>query len=232
MRKKMRSRQMAVFALSFSMILAEGAVAANASIKSLSDKYDSSPVYTNQGAQTALSKEEETNRAHDCIEVSEEGRNTDSKNKRLSADELNAIHEQQMASFDNMLSNMLNSQIGMSNIAEGTNILITKDLFSKLNITPADSAKAAQAISEDGEWGVKAFAVRIMDMAVALSGGDVEKLSVIRGVVEEGFSDAEKQWGGKLPSVAQDTHAEINSRFDYWEKHGTLDGYVMEEPLG
>ena len=168
----------------------------------------------------------------DTVEISEEGKKQASKNKGLSADELKAIHEQQMASFNSMLANMLKSQGGMSNIANGTNIQITKDLFSKLNITPADSAKAAQAISEDGEWGVNAVATRIMDMAVALSGGDTEKLSVLRDAVEKGFAAAEKQWGGKLPSITGDTHTEINNRFDYWEKYGTLDGYTMGKADG
>lgn len=122
---------------------------------------------------------------------------------------------------------MLKSQGGFQNIANGKNLQITKDLFSQLNITPADSAKAAQAISEDGEWGVKAVATRIMDMAVALSGGNTEKLSILRDAVEKGFAAAEKQWGGKLPSITQQTHKEIDNRFDYWEKYGTLDGYTM-----
>lgn len=204
------------------------------SIEALTGNLTATPVYGPtapskvETAVEALQGEEAKKKTStDTIEISEEGKKQASKNKGLSVDELKAIHEQQMASFNSMLANMLKSQGGMSNIANGTNIQITKDLFSKLNITPADSAKAAEAISEDGEWGVKAVATRIMDMAVALSGGDTEKLSVLRDAVEKGFAAAEKQWGGKLPSITGDTHTEINNRFDYWEKYGTLDGYTM-----
>ena len=160
------------------------------SIEALSGNYVSNAVYTPQApvskvdsAVEALQGEEKKSKSQDTIEISEEGRKQASKNKGLSADELKAIHEQQMTSFNNMLANMLNSQAGFQNISKGQNLTITKDLFSKLNITPADSAKAAQAISEDGEWGVNAVATRIMDMAVALSGGNTEKLSILRDAV-------------------------------------------------
>lgn len=209
------------------------------SIEALSGNYASTPVYgaaspskVDTAVEALQGEDAKKKQSTDTVEISEEGRKQASKNKGLSVDELKAIHEQQMASFNNMLANMLNSQTGMHNVANGTNIQITKDLFSKLNITPADSAKAAQAISEDGEWGVNAVATRIMDMAVALSGGDTEKLSILRDAVEKGFSAAEKQWGGKLPSITDDTHKEINNRFDYWEKYGTLDGYTMGKADG
>ena len=210
------------------------------SIEALSGNFASNPVYATMpqskvdNAVEALQGEEakKTPANKDTIEISEEGKKASSKDKGLSLDQLRAIHDQQMASFNNMLANMLNSQVGMNNVAKGSQIQITKDLFSKLNITPADSARAAQAISEDGEWGVNAVATRIMDMAVALSGGDTEKLSILRDAVEKGFAAAEKQWGGKLPSITGDTHKEINNRFDYWEKYGTLDGYTMGKADG
>ena len=203
------------------------------SIQALSGNYASTAVYNapqskvDSAVEALQGEEAKKSASKDSIEISEEGKNQASKTKGLSADELKAIQEQQMASFNNMLSSMLKSQGGFQNIANGKNLQITKDLFSQLNITPADSAKAAQAISEDGEWGVKAVATRIMDMAVALSGGNTEKLSILRDAVEKGFAAAEKQWGGKLPSITQQTHKEIDNRFDYWEKYGTLDGYTM-----
>lgn len=203
------------------------------SIEALSGNYASTALYNvpqskvDAAAEALQGEEAKKSPSTDSIEISEEGKKQASPTKGLSADELKAIQEQQMASFNNMLASMLKSQGGFQNIATGKNLQITKDLFSQLNITPADSAKAAQAISEDGEWGVNAVATRIMDMAVALSGGNTEKLSVLRDAVEKGFAAAEKQWGGKLPSITQDTHKEIDNRFDYWEKYGTLDGYTM-----
>lgn len=146
--------------------------------------------------------------------------------KRLSADQLKAISDQQMSSFQNMLSKMLNKQASLAGKKENT---LTKNFMQNLNVSSADSMAAASAIAEDGEWGVNAVAGRIMDMAVALSGGDTSKLSILKDAVEKGFGAAEKQWGGKLPSITDRTHEEINKRFDYWEKNGSLDGYTPDK---
>lgn len=144
--------------------------------------------------------------------------------KRLSKDQLQALQDQQVASFKNMLSNILTSQADKAKLAK-RGLDINADMFSKIMVTPEQQAEAKQAISEDGEWGVNAVATRIMDMAVALSGGDTSKISVLREAVEKGFKEAGVQWGQKLPGICGDTQKEIGKRFDYWEKNGSLDGY-------
>ena len=127
------------------------------SIQALSGNYASTAVYNapqskvDSAVEALQGEEAKKSPSKDSIEISEEGKNQASKTKGLSADELKAIQEQQMASFNNMLSSMLKSQGGFQNIANGKNLQITKDLFSQLNITPAGYAKVAQAISEEGE---------------------------------------------------------------------------------
>lgn len=175
--------------------------------------------------------------AADSIEISSAGKEAASEaaaetaprpaTKGVDAKQLKAMQDQQIASFKNMLAQMLNKQAAASGAISGSNITLTKDLFTNLKVDSATSAQAASAISEDGEWGVKAVAGRIMDMAVALSGGDNSKLDMLRQAVYDGFSAAEKQWGGALPDIAQQTRAEIDKRFEYWESNGSMDGYVM-----
>jgi len=63
-------------------------------------------------------------------------------------------------------------------------------------------------------------------MAMSLTGWDSSKVAEMRAAVEKGFQQATGQWGTSLPSICNDTHEEINRRFDYWEKNGTIDGYV------
>lgn len=147
--------------------------------------------------------------------------------KRLSADQLKAIQEQQVTSFKNMLSKMLTSQADKAKVA-GRGLNINADMFSRILVTPEQKAEAEKAISEDGEWGVNAVATRIMDMAVALSGGDTSKISTLRTAVEKGFQQAGVQWGQKLPGICGDTRDEIDKRFDYWEKNGSLNGYEYQ----
>ncbi len=160
------------------------------------------------------------------VDTFEKTQKTDSEagvQKRLTADQLKEIQNQQTASFQKMLSSMLTSQAKKSKLATNG---ISADLFSDLTITPEQKLAAEQAISEDGEWGVNAVATRIVDMAMSLTGGDSSKVAEMRAAVEKGFQQATGQWGTSLPSICNDTHDEINRRFDYWEKNGTIDGYV------
>ena len=159
----------------------------------------------------------------DTFEKTQKTDNEAGVQKRLTADPLKAIQDQQTASFQNMLSSMLTSQAKKSKLATNG---ISADLFSDLTITPEQKLAAEQAISEDGEWGVNAVATRIVDMAMSLTGGDSSKVAEMRAAVEKGFKQATGQWGTSLPSICNDTHDEINRRFDYWEKNGTIDGYV------
>lgn len=159
------------------------------------------------------------------VKSSDTVKSADTAPKRLTADQLQALQEQQAASFQKMLSSMVTNQADKANIAHNGLDALNADLFSRLRVTPEQQAAATQAISEDGEWGVKAVASRIVDMAVSLSGGDSSKASQLRSAVEKGFKQAGVQWGQKLPSICQDTYDEVQKRFDYLEENGSMDGY-------
>ena len=60
--------------------------------------------------------------------------------KKLSGDQLRAIQEQQMASFNKMLTNMLGKQVDLAKIAKGEDSAKLLDL-SLYNVTP-EEAKA------------------------------------------------------------------------------------------
>lgn len=159
------------------------------------------------------------------VKSSDTVKSTDTAPKRLTADQLQALQEQQAASFQKMLSSMVTNQADKANIARNGLGALSADLFTRLKVTPEQQAAATQAISEDGEWGVKAVASRIVDMALSLSGGDSSKASQLRSAVEKGFKQAGVQWGQKLPSICQDTYDEVQKRFDYLEENGSMDGY-------
>jgi hypothetical protein len=81
---------------------------------------------------------------------------------------------------------------------------------------PDTIAQAKNDISENGYWGVSQTSDRIFSFAIALSGGDEEKMQKMVSAVEKGFSSATKAWGKKLPSITQDTHDAIMKKFDDW----------------
>ena len=145
--------------------------------------------------------------------------------KKLSATQIRQYQEQKEQSFSKMLNDIISSQANAGKKAELKKKGLTKDFFSDLVVTPEQQMAAQQAISEDGEWGVNAVATRIVDMCVALSGGDASKVEELRAAVDKGFQQAAGQWGSSLPSICEQTHDEINKRFDYWKETGSMDGY-------
>lgn len=199
----------------------------------IQNNYATAAVHLSRTA-AGTAKEEETAKSSSradrdtFVKSADSGKTNEAAPKRLTAEQLSKIQEQQEASFQKMLTDILTTQADKANIAENGINSLNAGLFSKLVTTPEQQAAALQAISDDGEWGVNAVATRIMDMAVSLSGGDSSKASSLRAAVEKGFKQAGLQWGQKLPSICQDTHDEIEKRFDYWEENGTLDGYGDE----
>ena len=133
------------------------------------------------------------------------------KPKKLSAEQLKALSDQRIASFKNMVSNMLGKQVKTLN----------KALFEGITISPEEQQAALEAISPGGEWSPEAVSENILNMAKALSGGDVSKLELLKNAVIKGFEAAETTWGGKLPSITDETYDLIMKGFDEWAKEGT-----------
>ncbi|MCI8649700.1 MAG: hypothetical protein HFG20_06255 [Anaerotruncus sp.] len=136
--------------------------------------------------------------------------NRNTGKNQLNSEQVQALQNaetKRQESFVQMLKSMVVKQGQKSNLT-----LFGMDLF----VTPEQSAKAAAAIGEGGEYSVDAVAGRIMDMAKALSGGDPSKIETLRKAVEKGFKAAGVELGGKLPSISQQTYTEVMKRFDDW----------------
>ena len=101
-----------------------------------------------------------------------------------------------------------NYEASVENSSE--NILETPD------ITEGDIEAARQAISEDGEFGIKAVSDRLVDFAIAVSGGDKSKLSELISAIDEGFSAAKQVLGGELPDICQQTYDETMRKLNEW----------------
>jgi hypothetical protein len=86
-----------------------------------------------------------------------------------------------------------------------------------LEIDETTRMEAAALIAEDGPLGIEAVSDRIVDFAIAISGGDKSKLPEIRGAIEEGFRQV-KNMLGDLPEISLRTHDLIMEKLDRWEK--------------
>lgn len=98
---------------------------------------------------------------------------------------------------------------------------LNKALFEGITVSPEEQQAALEAISPGGEWSPEAVSENILNMAKALSGGDVSKLELLKNAVIKGFEAAETTWGGKLPSITDETYDLIMKGFDEWAKEGT-----------
>lgn len=139
-------------------------------------------------------------------------------NKKLTSKQLEGIKNEQAESLKSLVQQMLGKQAEKSGAAGIESIIGTKQT----------EETAADDFYNDPEWGVDAVATRLMDMAVALSGGDTSKIAELRDAVERGFKAAGAEFGKELPGVCQSTYTETMKRFDYWEENGSMEGYKME----
>ena len=79
-------------------------------------------------------------------------------------------------------------------------------------------AAAKEAISENGYWGVEQTSDRIVKFALALSGGDPDTLEEMIAATKKGFAQAEKAWGGAMPSITGQTYDAVMDKFDKIKK--------------
>lgn len=154
--------------------------------------------------------------------------------KKLTAEEVNALKEEQNNSkadlIKKFISDTINNQakiLGKSTANETSSLskestdLLTKIFGSLEKAYPpiATTPEGAQAaISEGGAYSVNSVADRIMTMATSIAGDDPNKLQQMRDAVEKGFSQAGLEFNNatksNLPQICKDTYKEIMNRFD------------------
>ena len=129
--------------------------------------------------------------------------------RKLSASDVDALKAAADQRYENLLSlvkQLLNKQGETSKRALG---------FERSNTKSVTEAQAA--ISEDGEWGVKAVSDRIVQFAIAASGGDKSKYETLKASIEKGFGQAAKALGGELPTISQETYKETMRKLEAWK---------------
>jgi fructose-1-phosphate kinase PfkB-like protein len=92
----------------------------------------------------------------------------------------------------------------------------SKEETEVIEIDEETRAEAELAISEDGEFGVKAVSDRIVSFALAISGEDKSKLELLKKAIGQGFEAAKSAFGGELPEICSQTYDEVMRRLDAW----------------
>ena len=122
----------------------------------------------------------------------------------IDSETIERLKSESEARMANLVQQMLGKQISKNNILEAIN-------SGKFSAEDIEQAKKDTA--DDGYWGVEQTSDRFVKFAVALTGGDPDKLDSMIEAFEKGYSEAEKQWGGELPDLAQRTREATLKKF-------------------
>ncbi len=138
------------------------------------------------------------------------------KTDRKQADQIKEAFESQKKQLQDIVDKLISKQGRSFDVANGKNL---KNMYAGLTVDAKTRAQAQADIAEDGYWGVTQTSQRIFDFAMALSGGDPEKMEQMRTAFEKGFKQATRAWGDSLPGICQRTYDAVESLFDdYKEK--------------
>ncbi len=123
-------------------------------------------------------------------------------------------------SFRKMVEDMLFKQ--------GKKITSADDMWRALangdfTVDAETAAKAKAEIADDGYWGVEQTSQRIFDMAVALSGGDEDKMDEMLDAFKKGFKQATKAWGKELPDISGRTYDAVMEKFENYKNKETTE---------
>ena len=148
------------------------------------------------------------------------GEMTDEERAEL-VESLKADQETQMTRFMNMMTQMFQKQ-GITGLTANSDDFWRMIASGNYSVDAQTRAKAQEAISEDGYWGVKQTSQRIFDFAYAVAGDDADKMKEMQDAVEKGFKEAEKSWGSSLPEIAGETYNAVTELFNQYYA-GSLD---------
>ena len=140
-------------------------------------------------------------------------------------EKLKADAEMRTKQLSDIVQKLLTKQGTAYNRANGL-----KSLFEDLVVDDATRAQAQADIAEDGYWGVTQTSERIFDFAMALSGGDADKMEEMRDAFLKGFKKAEEMWGGKLPEISQNTYDAVIKKFDDYAEEQKQNATTPAEP--
>lgn len=164
---------------------------------------------------------EETLEKMDTLELGNKGQETFGTYKidRQKLNQLKLDFMKNTDSFKEMVRSMIEKQGYKVNevlkaIEDGETPLIEIDGETR--------AKAQEAISENGYWGVSQTSSRLLEFAKTVSGGDPSKIETLRSAFKEGFEQAKEAFGGELPEISQQTYDKVMEGFDAWEKSESI----------
>ena len=183
--------------------------------------YSSYETTSYSSTKSGSTKTSEKSSSNAKIAKEDEGAVYESGVGKMTKDERAALVQKLKADTENRVNN-LKSLVTEMFLKQGQKVKNSDDIWSMLasgNLT-VDAQTAAQAkeeISENGYWGVNQTSDRIFEMAMALSGGDSEKMDKMLDAFKKGFDQATKAWGKSLPDISQKTYDAVMEKFENYK---------------
>ncbi len=120
------------------------------------------------------------------------------KNEKLSAKDISASY---LAQYQLKISQDAKSEVGKQ-----IDVFTLKDIgYDGKAIGDLTQQEAKDLVSEDGFFGIDRTSKRLSDFVLKGAGDDVDMLKAGRDGLVQGFDEAQKLWGGKLPDISQET---------------------------
>lgn len=132
-------------------------------------------------------------------------------------EQLKADAQSQKDSLISMVREALGQQASTSSLAMSEDDIWKVFASGEFTVDEAAKAKAQEAISENGYWGVEQTSERILQFAKALTGDDVSKADEMLEAFEKGYKQATKSWGQTLPDISQQTYDRVQEKFQEWK---------------
>ena len=196
-------------------------------------KVESYEVNTNKKINDSNEQHTLNKAQQDKVEISKEALEAASSNKEQKKDTTNILKmtaEERAQLVSQLKEEMAKSQSKFFDFVRDTlagqgQVLADSDEIWRFiasgnyEVDEATKADAQKAIADDGFYGVNQVSTRIFDFALALTGGDTEKMKRMEAAFEEGFKEATKSWGKELPEISQETFKALKEKFaNYYQE--------------
>lgn len=96
--------------------------------------------------------------------------------------------------------------------------IIQEEKEINIKVDDITREEALELISEGGALSPEKVSDRIVEFAIAISGGDKTKAEILKEAIIDGFKEAESLFGGTLPDISYKTYDLIMEKFDLWAK--------------
>ena len=184
----------------------------SAEAEALLKDYDKGVVYTKSAEGAAASEQTEN--------VDADSTKTNTKDYSAIVQQMKADAEAQKNQLMDYVRQTLGQQMFGGQVGNGEDDIWSFLASGDFTIDEAAKAKAQEAISEDGYWGVEQTSQRIVDFAKALAGDDASKADELLSAFKKGYEQATKSWGRDLPDISKQTYDAVEKKFEAW-KNGT-----------